>query len=73
MRVFKNIFLFYINGFRNMPQWGRAIWALILLKLFIMFIVLKIFFFPNFLKSNFETDEERAVYVIEQITKRNSL
>ena len=56
-----------------MPKWARMIWTLILIKLFIMFVVLKIFFFPNFLKNNFKTDDERATYVIEQLTQNNSL
>jgi hypothetical protein len=34
-----------------------------------MFFVLKLFFFPNILKKNFDTDEERANFVIEQITR----
>jgi hypothetical protein len=37
--------------------------------LFIMFVILKLFFFPNFLKSNFETDEERSNHVLEVITE----
>jgi hypothetical protein len=47
---------------------GRTLWLIILIKLFVMFVVLKIFFFPNFLKTNFETDEQRGDYVIEQLT-----
>lgn len=34
-----------------------------------MFFVLKLFFFPNFLNSKFDTDEEKGNYVIEQLTK----
>jgi hypothetical protein len=39
---------------------GRTLWAIILLKLFIMFAVLKVFFFPDFLSSRPEgiTKEE---------------
>ena len=48
---------------------GKKLWIIIFIKLTIIFIVLKIFFFPNFLKSNFKTDEERSNYVIEQLTK----
>lgn len=44
------IWNFYVEGFRNMTL-GRTLWFIILLKLFIMFFVLKIFFFPNFLNS----------------------
>ncbi len=34
-----------------------------------MFAVLKLFFFPNFLKKNFDSDKERGNYVLEQLTK----
>lgn len=44
--VFSRIWRFYIEGFRRMTL-GRTLWALILIKLFIMFAVLKLFFFPN--------------------------
>lgn len=49
--------------------WGKQVWAIILIKLFIMFAVLKLFFFPDILKKNFDTDEERSEHVIEQLTK----
>lgn len=67
MTILKRIFSFYYNGFRGMTV-GKRLWIIILIKLFIMFAILKLFFFPNFLKSNFETDEERSDYVIEQLT-----
>ena len=35
---------FYLDGFRNMT-WGKALWVVIVLKLFIMFAVLRVFFF----------------------------
>jgi hypothetical protein len=66
----KSFFLFYYDGFRNMPVWGRRVWLIILLKLFIMFAVLKLFFFPDFLGSRFKTDEEKGDYVIEQLVKK---
>jgi hypothetical protein len=48
---------------------GRTLWKVIIIKLIIMFGVLKLFFFPDFLKTNFSTDEQRADYVMEQITR----
>jgi len=33
-----------------------------------MFAILKLFFFPNFLKTNFDSDKDRSDYVIEQLT-----
>ena len=38
------VFYFYRDGFREMT-WGRVLWAIILIKLFVMFFVLKLFFF----------------------------
>ncbi len=62
------IFRFYVDGFRSMTV-GKTLWIIIGIKLFIMFAILKLFFFPNFLKSNFQSDTERSNYVIEQLTK----
>ena len=42
------IWNFYLEGFRSMTL-GRTLWLIILVKLFIMFFILKIFFFPDFL------------------------
>ncbi|WP_016779102.1 DUF4492 domain-containing protein [Anaerophaga thermohalophila] len=69
MERIKKIVDFYVTGFRELPGWGRALWAIILIKLFIMFVVLRLFFFPDQLQTNYKTDEERANHVIENITK----
>jgi Na+/H+ antiporter NhaD/arsenite permease-like protein len=66
--VFRNIFRFYIDGFKSMT-YGKTLWIIILIKLFIIFAVLKLFFFPDFLKKNFPSDDERSNYVIDQLTK----
>jgi hypothetical protein len=58
---------FYINGFQRM-RLGRTLWAIILIKLLIIFGVLKLFFFPDFLQNNFSTDLERAAHVSSQLT-----
>lgn len=52
-----------------MGNWGRQVWLIILIKLFIMFAVLRLFFFPDFLNTNFQTDEERSEYVLEILTE----
>jgi len=67
MDMLKRIFLFYYEGFKEMTI-GKTLWAIILIKLAIMFLVLKIFFFPNYLKSNFDTEDERIDYVIKELT-----
>ena len=45
-----NIWRFYLEGFRSMTL-GRTLWLIILIKLFIMFFILRLFFFPNFLNT----------------------
>lgn len=42
---------------------GRQLWALILVKLFLFFVVMKLLFFPNLLERDYDTDEERAAAV----------
>ena len=65
---FKRTFYLYYDGFKSMTI-GKTLWAIIIIKLFIMFFVLKLFFFLDLLKKNFKTDEERSNHVIEQLTK----
>ena len=70
IQLVKKLFYFYYNGFREMPFWGRRVWLIILIKLFIMFAILKLFFFPDFLNSKFDNDKERSEYVMDQLIKR---
>ena len=64
----ESVFRFYLEGFRSMTL-GKTLWVLIILKIFILFFVLRFFFFPNFLKTKFQTEQERSEYVIEQLTQ----
>ncbi len=61
------IYSFYRDGFKNMTI-GKQLWKIIFIKLFVMFVILKLFFFPNFLNSNFETNEEKSEFILEQMT-----
>ena len=45
------IWRFYVDGFRGMKL-GRILWFIILVKLFIMFFILRLFFFPNYLNTS---------------------
>ncbi len=66
--LFIKIFYFYFDGFRNMTV-GKKLWAIIIIKLVIMFGILRLFFFRDFLDAKFHGEEEKAEYVIEQLTK----
>ena len=59
----------YVDGFRHM-RLGKTLWATILIKLFIIFVVLKIFFFPNFLKQHADGDEPG--FVANELVERAS-
>ncbi len=66
----RKLYIFYHDGFRNMTV-GKTLWAIILIKLFIMFVVLRIFFFPNFLNTHFKTDESKAKYVGTELIEKS--
>lgn len=48
---------------------GKTLWAVIIIKLFIMFFVLKLFFFPNYLKTH-STKGHEAEFVGTQMLNR---
>ncbi len=66
-KILKRIWKFYIEGFKNMPEYGRRVWTIIIIKLIIMFAVLKVFFFQDFLSSKGKTDKEKSEYVFKQL------
>ena len=65
---FYRAFDLYYDGFGHMTL-GKTLWTVIIVKLAIMFLVLKIFFFPNFLKENAEKGKE-SDFIEQQLMKR---
>ena len=59
----------YYDGFRHMTL-GKTLWAIILIKLFIMFAILKVFFFPNFIKQHAQEGEEQDFVATELIDRQ---
>lgn len=70
IRTVKDFFMMYVDGFKTLTKTSKALWIIILVKLFIMFAILKVFFFPNFLNSVASTEEDKAAYVIEELIKK---
>ena len=68
LKIIRGIFDFYYDGFRQMKL-GRTLWAIILIKLFVIFVILKLFFFPNFIKEHAQNGEE-SEFVATQILKQ---
>jgi len=65
--LFKRIWFFYYDGFRSMTL-GKTLWLIVIIKLFIMFFILKLFFFKNEL-CVYNTDEEKSRHVIKELIK----
>ena len=63
-----NIWRFYLEGFRSMTL-GRTLWLIIIIKLFIMFFILRLFFFPNFLNSE-KVGADKEDYVSKELIIR---
>ncbi len=63
----KGVVDFYVEGFRSMTI-GRSLWLLIIIKLAIIFLVLKLIFFPNKLSTGYDNDEDRADAVRNALT-----
>lgn len=66
--LFLNIWQFYRDGFRSMKL-GRTLWLIILIKLFILFFILRLFFFPDFLNQATEGGEKDG-YVSHELIER---
>ena len=64
--VLKSVWNFYVEGFKNMT-WGRPLWALIFLKVIILFFVLRLFFFQPVLGGMDEV--QKIEHVGEQLSK----
>lgn len=62
----RSVWNFYVEGFRNMT-WGRPLWMLIFLKVFILFCVLRAFFFQPVLSG--KTEEQKIEHVGMELTK----
>lgn len=66
--MFRKLWNIYYDGFRYLPYWGKVVLTIVLVKLFVMFIVIRLFFMPDYLNSQCATDEEKGDYVFHELT-----
>ena len=66
--VFLRVFRFYADGFRSMTL-GKVLWTIILIKLFVIFVVLKLLFFPDVLAQKAKGGDKAEV-VASELTNR---
>ncbi len=64
------VYRFYRDGFRSMTV-GRYLWLMILIKLFILFFIFKLFFFPDLLQRDYDNDADRARAVRSALMDNN--
>jgi hypothetical protein len=63
------VFDLYYDGFRSM-RLGKVLWTVILIKLFVIFAVLKLFFFPNYLKEH--ANGQESEFVANELIERSA-
>ncbi|EAH6452194.1 DUF4492 domain-containing protein, partial [Campylobacter jejuni] len=58
---------FYKEGFKNLTL-GKTLWKIIFIKLFVMFVILKLFVFDVNFNSIFKSDKEKSTFVLKNLT-----
>jgi hypothetical protein len=65
--MINKIVLFYVDGFKNLSSLGKKLWLIIIIKLVVIFVVLKVFFFPTIDSVVHDKQEKEQLY-INQLT-----
>lgn len=60
------VFEFYKQGFSAM-RLGKTLWGLIFVKLFVIFVLLKIFVFDENLNSTFASSADKSEFVLRNL------
>jgi hypothetical protein len=66
----RNIYSFYLNGFKNMTI-GKTLWKIILIKLLVILVFLNYFIHDKSIKTEYKTYEEKVDFVYKNLTKEN--
>lgn len=60
------VFEFYRQGFSAM-RLGKTLWGVIFVKLFVIFVLLKIFVFDENLNSTFASNADKSEFVLQNL------
>lgn len=66
--LLSRIYHFYADGFRSMTI-GRTLWAVIIVKLIVIFFVLRLFFFPDVLAQKAAGGDKGEVVASELLSR----
>lgn len=64
-KTFISIYRFYVEGFKNMT-WGKQLWLLIIIKLIVLFAILRFFFFKPVLAD--KNEEQKIEFVFRELS-----
>lgn len=64
--ILYKVYDLYADGFRHMTI-GKTLWLIVIVKLLIIFVILKIFFFPDFLSTKATDDVGKSDYVAGKV------
>lgn len=67
-----NWFKMFGTGFMSMSKQSRTLWIIVIIKLIVMFAILRPIFFPRFLKSQAPDKAGQSEYVREQMIERST-
>jgi hypothetical protein len=70
MLIIKNVYYFYLNGFKNMTL-GKILWKIVLIKLLVILIFINLFIDNKSLKSEYKTYDEKVDFVYKNLIKEN--
>lgn len=66
MTAIKNVFFFYLDGFRDMKV-GKSLWKIIIIKLLIILVILNYFVYDKSIKTEFKTQDEKSNFVYQNL------
>lgn len=66
-----NWFKMFWDGFTSMSKLSRTLWIIAIVKLIIMFVFLKPFFFPNVLNSQYDSADDKANHVGTELIEKS--
>lgn len=64
--IIYKVWRLYADGFRQMTV-GKTLWALIIVKLIVIFLILKWLFFPDYVRQNTEKGHEAEFVATEML------
>ncbi len=68
MVTIKNIYNFYIEGFKNMKI-GKTLWKIIFIKLLLIFTLLNYIIYDKSIKSEYNSNKQKSDFVYKNLIK----